>query len=227
MKKILVSFILLVGFAFTAFGQYHHEYADLTEKKINYKDWTYKNVYTDKEVNLREFTKDKKLVMVFYFAPWCHASNFQFPITQKLYDKYKDKGLGIIGVSLYASKERVQKKLKSEKIKFPVVVETETNFRKETLHYKYRKKTGDKRKWGTPYNVFLVPSELKTKGDTLAKKTVVVNGEIREAEAEKYIREKLGLPAEEKKTEKAQAKKVAVEECKEDTKLNKVGVNQK
>lgn len=224
MKKILVSFILLFAFVFSVFAQ--HEYADLTEKKIKYKDWTYKNVFTNEDINLREFAKDKKLVMVFYFAPWCHSSNYQMPITQNLYEKYKDQGLGVIGVSLYDSIEAITKKLESKKITFPVVNESTTKFRKESLHYKYRTQTGDDRKWGTPYNVFLVPSELQTKGDTLTKKTFVVNGEIREEEAEKYIREKLGLPAEEAKSQKTNAKKETVEECEEDAKLKKIGVNQ-
>lgn len=214
MKKFLVSFILLFAFVLTAFSQ--HEYADLTMKKINYKDWTYENPLTEENVNLREFAKDKKLVMVFYFAPWCHSSNYQFPITQKLYDKYKDQGFSVIGVSLYAEIYKTTEKLKSKEITFPVVIETTSKFRKESLHYKYRKSTGDNRKWGTPYNVFLIPSKLKKKGDVLTKKTVVVNGEIREAEAEKYIREQLGLPAvEEKQLEKKQAKKTDVEECTE------------
>jgi peroxiredoxin len=185
---------------FSAFAQYDHEYADLTEKEVKYQDWTYPDVFTDEEVNLREFTKDKKLVMVFYFAPWCHSSNFQMPVTQKLYEKYKDQGLGIIGVSLYAEIYKTREKLKSKEITFPVVVESTSKFREKTLHYKYRTKTGDNRKWGTPYNVFLIPAKLKEKGDTLTKKTMVVNGEIREEEAEKYIREQLGLPAEKSKT---------------------------
>lgn len=223
MKKIFVLFILLFAFVFSALAQ--HEYSDLSEKKITYKDWTYKTVLTDADFNLRDYTKDKKLVMVFYFAPWCHSSNYQMPITQKLYEKYKAAGLGVVGVSLYAELDQTKQKLESENITFPVVVETTSKFRKESNHYKYRTKTGDDRKWGTPYNVFLISSELQTNGDVLTKKTVVVNGEIREEEAEKYIREQLGLPAEETKTEKTQAKKETVEVCEEDAKLKKIGVN--
>ncbi len=224
MKRILVSFILLFAFVLTAFSQ--HEYADLTEKEIKYKDWTYKTVLTDEDFNLRAFTKDKKLVMVFYFAPWCHSSNYQMPITQKLYDKYKDQGFAVVGVSVYDEIYRTREKIEGEKLTFPVVVETTSKFREKSQHYEYRTKTGDDRKWGTPYNVFLIPNKLKTKGDTLTKKTIVVNGEIREDEAEKYIREQLGLPAEETKRDKTQAKKDSVEECEEDgLKLKKVGDN--
>lgn len=194
MKKIFISVLLLFAFVFTAFAQHDHEYAPLKKKKISYKDWTYKSVLTDKEMNLREYTKDKKLVMVFYFAPWCHSSNYQIPLTQKLHEKYKDKGLGIVGVSLYASADRVKNTLKFYKTTFPVVAESlSSKERQKTLHHKYRTVTGDNRKWGTPYNVFLVPNELEKEGDVLTEKTIVVNGEIREKEAEKYIRKKLGL----------------------------------
>lgn len=225
MKKILVSFFLLFAFALTALSQ--HEYADLTEKEIKYKDWTYENAVTEEDVNLREYTKDKKLVMVFYFAPWCHSSNYQLPITQKLYEKYKDQGFGVIGVSLYAEIYKTREKLASENVTFPVVIETTSKFRKESQHYKYRTKTGDDRKWGTPYNVFLIPAELKTKGDTLTKKTIVVNGEIREEEAEKYIREQLGLSAEEtNKTAKTKSAKNEIEPCDDrKTLVKKVGIN--
>ena len=184
-------------------AQYDHEYAPLTEKEISYKDWTYKNVLTNQEINLREFTKDKKLVMVFYFAPWCHSSNFQAPITQKLYEKYKDKGFSVIGVSLYGSIARVEDTMKRRGMEFPVVSEsTSSKERKDTLHYKYRYSTGDYRKWGTPWNIFLIPGELEKKGDTLVKKATVVNGEIREKEAEAFIRKKLGLSDLKEKAEK-------------------------
>jgi len=192
MKTFFAVAFLMVGLAFSAFGQ--HEYAPLAEKKIKYQNWTYKNVVTNEDINLREFTKDKKLVMVFYFAPWCHSSNYQAPVTQKLYQKYKDKGFAVIGVSLYASLERVKETVDKRGIEFPVVGESFSKFdRKESLHFKYRKKTGDNRKWGTPYNVFLIPNELNESGELLTTKTFVVNGEIVEKEAEKFIRERLGL----------------------------------
>ena len=132
--------------------------------------------------------------MVFYFAPWCHSSNYQAPITQKLYEKYKDKGFSVIGVSLYGSLKYVQRTMKRKNIGFPVVSEsTSDGDRKKSLHYKYRNSTGDHRKWGTPWNIFLTPSELEKTGDTLANKAMVVNGEIREKETEAFIRKSLGL----------------------------------
>jgi len=200
MKRILFSTFILSAFVFAVSAQHDHEYAPITEKEIEYKDWTYKNVLTNKDINLRKFAEEKKLVMVFYFAPWCHSSNFQAPIIQKLYRKYKKKGFAVIGVSIYGSIAHVRYTIKTRGISFPVVSESLTlGERKRSLHYKYRWSTGDYRKWGTPWNIFLVPSELAKTGDTLTKTAFVVNGEIVEKEAEKHIRKKLGLPTEEAK----------------------------
>ena len=61
-----------------------------------------------------------------------------------------------------------------------------------------------------------VKSPVKTsaafekKDDTLVKKTFVINGEMIEAEGEKFIREKLGLPAVESKAAIAGKQKIEV-----------------
>lgn len=197
MKKILFVSMLLFVFVFTAFAQHNHEYAPMQEKEFKYKDWTYKNIATNEDLNLRDYAKDKKLVMVFYYAAWCGNSKFQMPFTEKMYEKYKDQGLGVVGVSLYASLDKVENALKFNKMSFPIVAESvSTADRKDTDHYKYRTKSDDKRNWGTPFNIFLIPSELNKDGDVLTKKVYVVSGELMEAETEKFIREKLGLPAE-------------------------------
>jgi hypothetical protein len=48
-----------------------HEYAPLQEREINYKDWTFKSAQTGERVNLRDWSRGKRLVLVVYFAPWC------------------------------------------------------------------------------------------------------------------------------------------------------------
>lgn len=173
-----------------------HEYASIQKAEIEYRNWTYKNVLTDEEISLRDFAKGKKLVQVFYFAHWCHSSNYQAPVTQKLHEKYKDYGFAVIGISLYGKLDATQNKIKWWEFTFPVVGESfSSKDRKSSLHYKYRTETGDKRKWATPWNIFLVPSEFEEEGETLVEKAFVANGELIEDEAENFIREKLGLPA--------------------------------
>jgi peroxiredoxin len=212
MKTFFAAVILLFSFTF-ALAQ--HEYAPLKEFEIKYKDWTYKNVTDGKDVNLREFAKDKKLVMVVYFASWCPNWQNQAPFTQKLYDKYKDKGFDIIGVSEYASIADTKQNLTDKKITFTVVAESDSKASKQTTpHYGYRQKTGDTRSWGSPWNIFIEKDNYKKKGDEIVKKAFVVNGELIESEVETFIRRKLGLSAEEKKPATAENKTVEV--CSDD-----------
>jgi len=197
MKTLLLLAILLLSFTFASA---QHEYAPVQEKEIKYKDWTYKQVREGgKDLNLREAAKGKKLVMVVYFAPWCPNWKLQAPVAERFYEKYKANGFEIIGVGEYDTVDAMKASLDTFKITFPVVYESDSRDAKQkTPHYEYRRTTSDMRNWGSPWIIFLVPSQLK-KGEFLTEKTFVVNGELIEAEAETFIREKLGLPKEETK----------------------------
>ena len=208
MKTFFAVAILLLSFAFT-FAQ--TEQAPIQEKEFKYKDWTYKTVADGKEINLRQFATGKKLVLVLYFAPWCPNWRHEAPFAQKMYEKYKSAGLDIIGVGEYGTLDEMKNTLNFFKITFPVVYESDSKEAKQkTLHYEYRKKTGDTRNWGSPWNFFIEPKNLEKKGDVLTKKANVANGELIEIEAEKFIRQKLGLPAEEVK---ATTTKKEIEAC--------------
>jgi thiol-disulfide isomerase/thioredoxin len=191
MKMFLALTLLLVGF-FAVSAQ--TEQSPIQEKEIKYKDWTYKTVANNSEINLRQMTAGKKLTLVVYFAPWCPNWKHEAPFAQKLYDKYKANGLEVVGVGEYDTVEAMKTNLAFYKITFPVVYESESKDAvKKTKHYEYRKEAGDTRGWGSPWNIFLVPSNLEAKGDTLTKKAFIANGELIEPEAEKFVREKLGL----------------------------------
>lgn len=214
MKSLLALAIMLIGLS-AALAQ--NEQAPLQEKEINYKDWTYKSVRDDKDINLRNFTNGKRLVLVVYFAPWCPNWKNEAPFAQKLYEKYKANGFDVIGVGEYDTVAAMKTNLDDKKITFPVVYESiSSDAKQKTLHYEYRKATGDVRNWGSPWNIFLVPAKLTKKGDVLTEKTFVVNGELIETDVEKFVREKLGLPAEETKAENSANK--TVEACDSETK---------
>jgi peroxiredoxin len=209
-------FLVAILFFCSTFALSQHEYSPMKQFDINYKNWNYQSVSDGKSVDLRQFAKGKKLVMVVYFAAWCHSSKNQAPFTQKLYDKYKDKGFDVIGVSEYASLTDTKLHLKDKQITFTVVSESDSRASKLlTLHYQYRQKTGDTRSWGTPWNIFIEQANYKSKGDEIVKKAFVVNGELIEIEVEKFIRQKLGLPADEKKSA-ANAENKVIEVCAED-----------
>ncbi len=216
MKTLSILAILLFSFVFASAQT---EQAPVLEKEFKYNDWTYKSVRDGKEINLRQFTKGKKLVMVVYFAPWCPNWKHEAPFAQRLYEKYKASGFDVVGVGEYDTIEAMKLNLDAFKITFPVVYESESRDAKQkTLHYDYRKAVGDTRNWGSPWNVFLIPSKLEKKGDKLTEKTFVVSGELIEAEAEKFVREKLGLPAGEKKAETAGNKTIEV--CEPEKKIS-------
>ena len=212
--------IAIVLFAFTlTFAQ--NEQSPIVEKEINYKNWTYKDVQSNIDVSLRDLTKGKKLVVVVYFAPWCHNWQHDAPFLQKFYDKYKAAGLEIVGVGEYDALLSMKSNLDSMKITFPVVSESfDRGDREKTKHYNYRKSTGDNRNWGSPWYILLEPASLEKKGDTLVRKTHVINGEMIEIEGEKFIREKLGLPALDPKTGTAKSDKIEV--CDPDKKVTEL-----
>lgn len=215
MKTFLALAILLFGFTF---ADAQGEQAPVLEKEIKYKDWTYKNVRDEKQTNLREFAKNKKLVLVVYFAPWCPNWRNEAPVAQRLYDKYKANGFDVVGVGEYDTVAAMKTNLDDKKITFPVVYESDSKDAKQkTLHYDYRRTVGDTRGWGSPWNIFIAPKSVEKKGDVLLKKAFVVNGELIEAEAERFIRQNLGLPAEETKAENAQNK--TIEACETEKKV--------
>ena len=170
-------------------AQENHEYAPIQEKAINYKDWTYKSLKDGKTVNLREWAKDKKLVLVIYFAPWCPNWRYEAPVVARLYEKYKAQGLEVVGISEYGSRDEVKNFFGEKGAPYLVVSESEArDARDKTSHYTYRQASGDTRKWGSPYNIFLEPMRLTKSGDLLTEKAWIVNGELIEDEADKFIR---------------------------------------
>ena len=184
-----------------------HEYAPVVETTLNYKDWTFKSLKDGAPVNLREWSKGKKLLMVVYFAPWCGNWKMEATVVARLYDKYKKDGFDVVAVSEYGTQEQTRAFFGEQGAPYPVVVESETREeRDKTTHYGYRQSCGDSRRWGSPMNVFLEPKRLNKKGDVLTEKAFVVVGELIETDAEQFIRDRLGLPKQSPTVESVQTK---------------------
>ena len=196
MKNLLIlSILALLISPAIASAQAGHEYSPLVEKTVNYKNWTLPDLKTDKPEDLRKLMAGKKLVMIVYFAPWCGNWKHEAPIAAKLYEKYKDKGFQVIGVSEYASRADVRSYFGEDGPPYPVVTESESREDKmKTPHYGYRQLTGDKRNWGSPWNIFLEPDKVNATGDVLAETAWVVNGELIEEEVDKFIASKVAPP---------------------------------
>ena len=192
MIKVILLLIALAFVPPATFAQGGHEYSPLVQKTVNYKDWTLKDLKDDKPVDVRSLVEGKKLVMVVYFAPWCPNWHNEAPVAAKLYEKYKDQGFAVIGVSEYGTRDDVRNFFGPTGSPYTVVSESESREdRDKTSHYGYRQATGDTRKWGSPYNVFLEPAALAKSGEVLTEKAWVVNGELIEADVDKFIGERL------------------------------------
>jgi thiol-disulfide isomerase/thioredoxin len=189
MKNLLIlAATILALLPVRGVSQAGHEYSPLVEKTVNYKNWSLVNLETDKPDDLRTLIAGKKLVMVVYFAPWCGNWRYEAPVAARLYEKYKDKGFQVIGVSEYAPKADVKAFFGEAGPPYPVVTESESrDDRDKTAHYGYRQLTGDARKWGSPWNIFLDPAKVNATGDVLTEKAWVVNGELIEEEVDKFI----------------------------------------
>ena len=192
-RLVFLALVLMLLFpSGVAMAQDGHEYSPLQEKTINYKEWTLNNLKDDKPVALRSLMQGKKLVMVLYFAPWCGNWRNEAPVAARLYEKYKGQGFEIIGVSEYGARADVKNFFGPEGSPYPVVSESEAREdRDKTTHYAYRQLTGDTRKWGSPYNVFLDPATCSKTGEVVTEKAWVVNGELIEADVDKFISERL------------------------------------
>lgn len=195
-KLLLLLFATMVLAPASLSAQDGHEYSPLVEKTVNYKNWTRNDLVTNKPVDLRSLMQGKKLVMVLYFAPWCPNWRNEAPVAANLYAKYKSQGFEIIGISEYATRDDVKNYFGAAGPPYPVVSESESrDDRDKTAHYAYRQLTGDTRKWGSPWNIFLEPLKCNSNGDVLTDKAWVVNGELIEAEVDKFIHDRLAANA--------------------------------
>ncbi len=196
MKKLVLVLLALIFLPVMLRAQAGHEYAPLQEKTVNYKNWTLNDLKNSQPTSLRSLMQGKKLVMVLYFAPWCPNWRHEAPVAASLYDKYKSQGFEIIGVSEYGPRDDVRNFFGPAGPPYPVVVESESrDDREKTPHFGYRQLTGDTRRWGSPWNIFLDPAKCNSSGNVLTEKAWVVNGELIEADADKFIHDRLAANA--------------------------------
>ncbi len=193
MKRLFAFLVFALALAPAAtYAQEGHEYSPLVEKTVNYKNWTLNDLRDNKSVDLRSLVQGKKLVMVVYFAPWCPNWRNEAPVAARLYEKYKAQGFTVIGISEYGTRDAVTTFFAPGGLPYSIVSESESREdRDKTTHYGYRQATGDTRKWGSPWNIFLEPAGLSKTGELLTEKAWVVNGELIEADVDKFIADKL------------------------------------
>jgi thiol-disulfide isomerase/thioredoxin len=170
-----------------------HEYAPLAYKRIDYQSWTLPDAFSGAPVDLRDIASRAALVLVVYFAPWCENWRYQAPFVAQLHETYNAHGLEVVAISNYGAEVAVRGFFAQDPAPYRVVIESDSRAdRAATQHALYRRRTGDERTWGSPYNVLLNARELRA-GKVIARKAWVANGELVQEEVEALVRAQLGL----------------------------------
>jgi peroxiredoxin len=171
-----------------------HQYAPLREFELEVKDFAF-TTPDDGKINLREAARGKKLVLVHYFAAWCHNSNFDTQTMTEMYDKYREQGFLVIGVCEYSSRNELRKFIEKHKPTYPICIENDgkKKDRTGTTHYAYRDKINDERLWGTPLNILIADRDIQPEGEIIAGRVRIATGEAVKTELEEMIRRQLHL----------------------------------
>ncbi|MGN0281918.1 MAG: peroxiredoxin family protein [Prevotella sp.] len=88
-----------------------------------------------KQINLKEFLKGKKCVLLDFWASWCGWCRKENPNVLAAYDEFKDKGFDVLSVSLDTKEEAWRKALNEDKPTWPQVVDYRGT--KDGLHKLY------------------------------------------------------------------------------------------
>lgn len=199
MKRAISIFITLL-FLFVNGGnaqkalkdEIDHKLVTFQPHQLEYKNFTLPTSVEGQTLDLREYTKGRKLVLVTYFAAWCENSNHDYETIQQLQNKFGAEGLGIIGVCNYSEPKEVKEFVKKHQPTYPICIEsTDDKLREKTLHYNYRKQCGDGRKWGTPFSLLIEAKNIQADGEILAHEVLAANGEMDRKDAEKLIKQLL------------------------------------
>ena len=65
-----------------------------------------------------------KVIFLNFWATWCGPCRHEIPDFVEFYEKYKDKGMEIIGISVDKSAKKVKDFMGKHKISYPVVMAT-------------------------------------------------------------------------------------------------------
>lgn len=83
-------------------------------------DWKLPLMTLDgKTESLRKY-KDKKVIIINFWATWCGPCREEMPDFDKFYRDYREKEVVILGISVDTSKEDVEKFLKKVPVSYPI-----------------------------------------------------------------------------------------------------------
>ncbi len=169
-----------------------HKLVTFQKNLLTYRNFTLPTAVEGQTIDLRKHIKGKKVVLVTYFAAWCENSNHDYETIQHLLKKFRDKGLGVVGVCNYSEAKEVKEFIAKHQPRYPIGIESsDDKLREKTAHYNYRKLCGDDRKWGTPFSLLIEAKNIKAEGEIFATELMAANGEMDRKETEKLLKQLL------------------------------------
>src|SRR5262249_2833361 len=127
-KSILMLFmlaIIAVPAERSPLNEDEADYAPIVERKLDFYDFTLKST-EGQPFNLRQYAAGKKIVIINFLAGWCKNSNRNGHVIERLYNKYRDQGLGVVAVTEYSEARDINIHINRIGIDYPVVTETQS-----------------------------------------------------------------------------------------------------
>jgi len=201
-RTTLTIFSILLYTSFT--WAQEHEYTELKQIDLSkIEDYVYKKTTgkfrsiqklpnfvledtTGEMKDFYKFIKGKKIVLLTFLRADCENSQFEYPIIEKNYQKFKNKGFDVFTIMEYTNADHLDEFLMTY---FPSVTVTlgsrskEGDIRFLTDHYRLRKSLGDIRKWGTPFSFLIIDGDLQN--------VWYVGGEFNPGDLEKFLEKNL------------------------------------
>lgn len=75
-----------------------------------------------KMIRLSDY-RGKNPVLLVFFATWCGPCNIEVPVLNRMYEKYKPRGVIMLAVDVQESKEWVERWAKKRGVKYPIVLD--------------------------------------------------------------------------------------------------------
>lgn len=86
------------------------------------KDFTLKNL-SDKDISLKDY-KDKKVVLLVFWAIWCQYCVQEIPEIKKLKEEMKGKDFEVLAIDIQESKEKLKSFAEKKDIKYEILLDS-------------------------------------------------------------------------------------------------------